>query len=235
MIVEVLRRNAKEINRKNSNRENVVELSWLFSNTPSSLSPVNGIQANQSLNPSILSPLPAIPSILWPAMFKEQLIHLFTQFKDKIQCIHTLSAFEWGDLAFHTGPIFWSGSLSPSCQLLLKSRQSFSKEDSGNCLSETNNCGRIEVPRLITSVGALPLLTGSIAVSTGATKDLSWTFAGNHHHVERKVFRQSPFSFQIWMSRLQCAEHNYIIVRVHFPEKQKHRLMWCFTNLTFSM
>ncbi len=150
MIVEVLRRNAKEINRKNSNRENVVELSWLFSNTPS---PVNGIQANQSLNPSILSPLPAIPSILWPAMFKEQLIHLFTQFKDKIQCIHTLSAFEWGDLAFHTGPIFWSGSLSPSCQLLLKSRQSFSKEDSGNCLSETNNCGRIEVPRLITSVG----------------------------------------------------------------------------------
>lgn len=172
----------------------------------------------KSVTQSVLSPFPAIPSILWPALFKEQLIHLFTQFKDKIQCIHTWSAFEWGDLAFHTGPIFWSGSLSPSCQLLLKSRQSFSKEDSGNCLSETNNCGRIEVPRLITSVGALPLLTGSIAVSTGATKDLSWTFAGNH---QRKVFRQSPFSFQIWMSRLQCAEYNYFFVWVHFPEKQK--------------
>lgn len=60
----------------------------------------------------------------------------------------------------------------------------FSKIDSGNNLSEINNCGRIEVPRLITSVGALTLLTGSIAVSTGATKDLSWTFVGDHYHIE---------------------------------------------------
>ncbi len=97
--------------QKNSDRENVLELSWLFKYT-FIIVPREHIQANQSLNQSILSPLPAIPSILWPAMFKEHLIHVFTQFKDKIQCIHTLRAFEWGDLVFHTGLTFWSGSLS---------------------------------------------------------------------------------------------------------------------------
>lgn len=95
------------------------------------LSTVNNTQANQpviqsarqSINQIFL--FSAIPSILWPAVFRELLILLFTQFKVRIQCIHTLSAFEWSDLAFHIGPIFWSGSLSPSCQLSLKSHQSF--------------------------------------------------------------------------------------------------------------
>lgn len=108
-----------------------VKMSWNFlgfSNTPSSLSPVNRIQANQSLNQSILSPF---PSILWPAMFKEHLIHLFTQFKDKIQCIHTLSAFEWGDLVFHTGPTFWSGSLSHHVSLYWKAVKAFLRKTAG--------------------------------------------------------------------------------------------------------
>ncbi len=201
--------------QKNSDRENVLELSWLFKYT-FIIVPCEHIQANQSLNQSILSPLPAIPSILWPAMFKEHLIHVF---KNTVHSHFKCFWMGWLGVPYRPHILVWL--FVPSCQLVLKSRQSFSKEDSGNCFSETNNCGRIEVPRLITSVGALPLLTCSIAVSTGATQDLSWTFAGNHHYVKRKVFRQSPFSFQIWMSRLQCAEHNYIIVRVHFPEMQK--------------
>lgn len=95
------------------------------------------------------------------------------------------------------GSVFWSGSLSPASQVLLKSRRSFSRADSGSRLSETNNCGRIEVPRLITSVGALPLSTGSIAVSTGATKGLSRTFEADHRRTRWKVFRQSPFLFHV--------------------------------------